>query len=64
MSNTTTIRRAKVLTTDVFESPLDKLKQAEVSSLALSLQTTDVAVHVGFFDGGCFWEVDLDFCLM
>lgn len=61
MSDTTTIRRVEALATDVFETLLDKLKKAEVMSLAVDESTdgSDVAelcLYVRFFDGECFRE--------
>ena len=61
ISDTTTSRRVETLASDVFETLLDKLKRAEVMSLAVdeSTDSSDVAqlcLYVRFFDGECFRE--------
>ncbi|KAJ8333792.1 hypothetical protein SKAU_G00411110 [Synaphobranchus kaupii] len=55
------MRRVEALASDVFETLLDKLRKAEVMSLAVdeSTDNSDVAqlcLYVRFFDGECFRE--------
>ncbi|XP_032387795.1 uncharacterized protein LOC116699370 [Etheostoma spectabile] len=55
------MRRVESLASDVFETLLDKLRKAEVMSLAVdeSTDNSDVAqlcLYVRFFDGECFRE--------
>ncbi|KAF3841488.1 hypothetical protein F7725_007350 [Dissostichus mawsoni] len=61
ISDTSTSRRVETLASDVFEILLDKLRKAEVMSLAIdeSTDSSDVAqlcLYVRFFDGECFRE--------
>lgn len=61
ISDTTNIRRVESLASDVFETLLDKLRKADVMSLAVdeSTDNSDVAqlcLYVRFFDGECFRE--------
>lgn len=61
LSDTTNMRRVECLASDVFETLLDKLRKAEVMSLAVdeSTDNSDVAqlcLYVRFFDGECFRE--------
>ncbi|GAA6218577.1 SCAN domain-containing protein 3-like [Lates japonicus] len=59
ISDTSNMRRIESLASDVFEMLLDKLRKAEVMSLAVDELTdnSDVAqmcLYVRFFDGDCF----------
>ena len=61
MSDTSTIRRIEILGTEVFESLIESIKQAEFLSIAIdeSTDNTDVAqlcLYVRFFDRKCFCE--------
>lgn len=61
ISDTSNMRRVESLASDVFETLLDKLRKAEVMSLAVDESTDngDVAqlcLYVRFFDGECFRE--------
>lgn len=59
--DTSNMRRVEALASDVSETLLDKLRKAEVMSLAVdeSTDNSDVAqlcLYVRFFDGECFRE--------
>lgn len=61
VSDTSNMRRVESLASDVFKTLLDKLRKAEVMSLAVdeSTDNSDVAqlcLYVRFFDGECFRE--------
>lgn len=61
ISDSSNMRRVEALASDVFETLLDKLRKAEVMSLAVdeSTDNSDVAqlcLYVRFFDGECFRE--------
>uniref|UniRef100_A0A8C5ET12 HAT C-terminal dimerisation domain-containing protein n=1 Tax=Gouania willdenowi TaxID=441366 RepID=A0A8C5ET12_GOUWI len=61
ISDTSNIRRVESLASDVFETLMDKLRKAEVMSLAVdeSTDNSDVAqlcLYVQFYDGACFHE--------
>ena len=67
ISDTSTSRRVETLASDVFETLLDKLKKAEVMSLAVdeSTDSSDVAqlclyVRFRFLMAGAFVRVYLD----
>lgn len=61
LSDTSNMRRIKSLASDVFETLLDKLRRAEVMSLAVDESTDNsdamqLCLYVRFFDGECFRE--------
>ncbi|KAF7644442.1 hypothetical protein LDENG_00221990, partial [Lucifuga dentata] len=61
MSDTTTMRRVELLSIDVFQSLLEKLRQAEAMSLAVDESTdgsniAQLCLCMRLYDGECFRE--------